>query len=128
MMRLITAVTLRTFPSSPIRSMIAAAFWSFAGEITEASPPPMPPAAATLADPERNMVHVVARAAAGAFGSAYGFAAPYLGLLAGFISGSETSAVAMMSRFHVETASAALGKPMTTGLMLRSRPRACRRK
>ncbi len=66
---------------------------------------------------ERNMVHVVARAAAATFGSFYGFAAPYLGLLAGFISGSETSAIAMLSRFHTETATA-LGKPAHLGLLL----------
>jgi lactate permease len=70
-----------------------------------------------LPDPSRNMVHVVAAAAAGAFGSFYGLAAPYLGLLAGFISGSETSAIAMLSRFHMETA-ANLGRPVPIGLLL----------
>jgi lactate permease len=47
----------------------------------------------------------------------YGLAAPYLGLLAGFISGSETSAIAMVSRFHMETAHA-LGKAAPIGLLL----------
>ena len=70
-----------------------------------------------LPDPARNMTHVVAAAAAAGFGALYGLAAPYLGLLAGFISGSETSAIAMLSRFHLET-SAALGKPTATGLLL----------
>lgn len=70
-----------------------------------------------LPDPARNMTHVVAAAAAAGFGALYGLAAPYLGLLAGFISGSETSAIAMLSRFHMET-SAALGKPAATGLLL----------
>jgi lactate permease len=70
-----------------------------------------------IVDPARNMVHVVAASAANAFGAAYGLAAPYLGLLAGFISGSETSAIAMLSRFHTETASA-LGKPIAIGLLL----------
>jgi lactate permease len=74
-------------------------------------------AAWQLADASRNMIHVVAAAAAATFGPAYGLAAPYLGLLAGFISGSETSAIAMLSRFHTETA-AALGKPITVGLIL----------
>jgi lactate permease len=74
-------------------------------------------AAWQLADSSRNMIHVVAAAAASTFGSAYGLAAPYLGLLAGFISGSETSAIAMLSRFHTETATA-LGKPITVGLLL----------
>lgn len=70
-----------------------------------------------LADPDLNMVHVLAGAAAQTFGSAYGLAAPYLGLLAGFVAGSETSAIAMLSRFHVETATA-LGKPIGVGLLL----------
>ncbi len=70
-----------------------------------------------LPDPARNMTHVVAAAAAAGFGALYGLAAPYLGLLAGFIAGSETSAIAMLSRFHMET-SAALGKPAATGLLL----------
>ncbi len=74
-------------------------------------------AAWTLADRSFNMIAVVATAAAGAFGSAYGLAAPYLGLLAGFISGSETSAIAMLSRFHTETAMA-LGRPIGIGLLL----------
>ncbi|MDM7916713.1 MAG: L-lactate permease, partial [Candidatus Eisenbacteria bacterium] len=70
-----------------------------------------------LADPARNMVHVVAGAAATIFQSGYGLAAPYLGLLAGFVSGSETSAIAMLSRFHTETAEV-LGKPLSVGLLL----------
>jgi lactate permease len=65
----------------------------------------------------RNMVQVLATAAAEGFGGLYGLAAPYLGLLAGFIAGSETSAIAMLSRFHIETASA-LGKPAEIGLLL----------
>jgi lactate permease len=71
----------------------------------------------SLPDPSRNMIHVVAAAAASAFGGLYGLVAPYLGLLAGFISGSETSAIAMLSRFHMETARA-LGKPAALGLLL----------
>ncbi|OQB40467.1 MAG: hypothetical protein BWY06_01168 [Candidatus Latescibacteria bacterium ADurb.Bin168] len=42
----ITNVVRMTLPSSPIRSIAAAAFWSLAGEITLARPPPMPLAAA----------------------------------------------------------------------------------
>lgn len=74
-------------------------------------------AAWMLADRSLNMIAVVASTAAATFGSAYGLAAPYLGLLAGFISGSETSSIAMLSRFHTETA-AALGKPIGIGLLL----------
>ncbi|MCU0611048.1 MAG: L-lactate permease [Candidatus Eisenbacteria bacterium] len=68
-------------------------------------------------DGSSNMVQIVASASAAGFGSLYGLIAPYLGLLAGFVAGSETSAIAMLSRFHIETASA-LGKPFHIGLLL----------
>jgi lactate permease len=74
-------------------------------------------AAWVLTDKGHNMIHLVAAASAKLFGGGYGIVAPYLGLLAGFVSGSETSAIAMLSRFHVET-STALGKPIATGLLL----------
>ena len=57
-----------------------------------------------LADPARNMVHVVAVASAAAFGRLYPFIAPFLGLLGGFISGSETSSIAMLTALHLTTA------------------------
>jgi len=57
-----------------------------------------------LPDPSFNMVAVVAYAAAQVFGKLYVLVAPYLGLLAGFISGTETSAIAMLTRLHLETA------------------------
>jgi lactate permease len=57
-----------------------------------------------LVDASHNMVQVVANAAASAFGQLYPVVAPYLGLLAGFISGSETSAIAMLTQLHLSTA------------------------
>ena len=57
-----------------------------------------------LADPARNMVYVVADAAAGMLGRLYPLVAPYLGLLGGFISGSETSSIAMLTALHLTTA------------------------
>jgi lactate permease len=59
----------------------------------------------TLADPTNNMVFVLADAASKAFGRMYPLAAPYLGLFAGFISGSEASAIAMLTGLHMTTAS-----------------------
>ena len=59
----------------------------------------------TLADPTNNMVFVLADAASRAFGRLYPLAAPYLGLFAGFISGSEASAIAMLTGLHLTTAS-----------------------
>jgi len=57
-----------------------------------------------LADAGRNMVAVLANASTAAFGHFYPLVAPYLGLLAGFVSGSETSAIAMLTTLHLSTA------------------------
>ena len=57
-----------------------------------------------LVDPNHNMVTVLANASAAAFGRLYPLAAPYLGLLAGFLSGSEASAIAMLTKLHLSTA------------------------
>jgi lactate permease len=54
---------------------------------------------------EYNIVSVLANGSASLFGRLYGFVSPFLGLLGGFISGSETSAIAMLTKFHLETAS-----------------------
>ncbi len=114
------AVLSRTAARAP-RPMLAAAVFFAIAYVIDHSGKIADPAAATLAwalpGPDRNMVQVLATAAASTFGAFYGLAAPYLGLLAGFISGSETSAIAMLSRFHMETARA-LGAPATVGLLL----------
>ena len=57
-----------------------------------------------LADRANNMVAVLADAAAAGFGRFYPLAAPYLGLLAGFVSGSEASSIAMLTALHLTTA------------------------
>jgi lactate permease len=57
-----------------------------------------------LMNPDFNMVALVANASAHYLGRMYTLVAPYLGLLAGFISGSETSAIAMLTKLHMTTA------------------------
>ena len=57
-----------------------------------------------LLDTGRNMVTVVAEAAAAAFGRFYPVVAPFIGLLGGFVSGSEASAIAMLTKLHLATA------------------------
>lgn len=57
-----------------------------------------------LTNPSQNMVHVLAEAAAATFGRLYPLTAPFLGLLGGFISGSETSSIAMLTDLHLSTA------------------------
>lgn len=58
----------------------------------------------TLAAPEHNMILLLAQSATNLFGAAYPLAAPYLGLLAGFVSGSASSAVAMLTRLQLAAA------------------------
>lgn len=57
-----------------------------------------------LVEPMNNMITVIAAAAADLFGKFYPFIAPFLGLLGGFISGSETSSIAMLTKLHLTAA------------------------
>ncbi|MCX6582239.1 MAG: L-lactate permease [Candidatus Aminicenantes bacterium] len=57
-----------------------------------------------LLDNSHNMIYVVAQASAQLFGKLYPLVVPYLGLLGGFISGSETSSIAMLTKLHLSTA------------------------
>ena len=50
-----------------------------------------------------NMVAVLAQSAAGLFQQSYSGVAAFLGLLGGFISGSETSSIAMLTKLHFAT-------------------------
>ncbi len=54
-------------------------------------------------DGSNNMINLLATLTSSALGTAYPLTAAFLGLLAGFISGSETSAIAMFTRYHHET-------------------------
>lgn len=58
----------------------------------------------SLVKPELNIVQVLADAAAATLGKFYPLAAPFLGLFGGFISGSETSSIAMLTSLHLSTA------------------------
>ena len=53
-------------------------------------------------DPTNNMIFLLASLTAG-IGLLYPVFAPFMGLLGGFISGSETSSIAMFTKYHVET-------------------------
>ena len=56
-----------------------------------------------LVNPNNNMVVIIASASSQVFGRLYPLVAPFLGLLSGFISGSETSAIAMLTGIHLST-------------------------
>ena len=57
-----------------------------------------------LLEVSNNMVYVIADAASNLFGRFYPAVAPFLGLISGFISGSETSAIAMLTGIHLSAA------------------------
>jgi lactate permease len=54
-------------------------------------------------DPTNNMIFLLATLTSSTLGALYPATAAFLGLLAGFISGSETSAIKMFTRYHYET-------------------------
>jgi lactate permease len=70
-----------------------------------------------LAVPANNMIFVMADASAATFGKFYAAFAPFLGLLGGFISGSETSSIAMLTKLHLTTAER-IGASVTGGLII----------
>jgi lactate permease len=57
-----------------------------------------------IVDQNSNMISLLATAAASTFGRLYPLISPYLGLFAGFLSGSETSAIVMLTNLNISTA------------------------
>ncbi len=53
-----------------------------------------------LKDPENNMISILANTTAGIFGSLYPLTAAFLGLFGGFVSGSESSTIAMFAKYN----------------------------
>jgi lactate permease len=56
-----------------------------------------------IVDQSRNMIWVLAQGSAALFGPLYPFVSGYLGLFGGFLSGSETSTIAMFTKYHLLT-------------------------
>ncbi|MFX1561755.1 MAG: L-lactate permease [Promethearchaeota archaeon] len=65
--------------------------------------------------PEWNMVYVLAHVTSGAFGPLYPLTAAFLGLLGGFVSGSETSAITMFQPYHQLTSELIGANPLVVG-------------
>lgn len=57
-----------------------------------------------LIAPDKNMIRILALASGQVFGVMYASMAPFLGLFGGFVSGSQTSAIAMFTQLHTLTA------------------------
>lgn len=56
-----------------------------------------------LMDNSSNMIWVISKSSADAFGGLYPFVSGFLGLFGGFISGSEASTIAMFTKYHLLT-------------------------
>ena len=112
--------TWRKFKSRAPRPVIAAAIFFAMAEVLNFSGYFAGPGGVWTfpTDPTNNMIYLLASVTAG-LGMAYPLIAPFLGLLAGFISGSETSAIAMFTRYHVET-SASLAIPANSAIVAAS--------
>ena len=81
-------------------------------------------AAWLLKSPDNNMIAILASAAAGIFGQGYAIVAPFMGLAAGSLTGSQTAGIAMLTELHIKTAAAidgpgafiAVGSAMGAGI------------
>jgi lactate permease len=100
--------TMRKFLKRAPRPVLAAAIFFAMAEVmnfsgyTFVSGVMTPPV-----DPTSNMIYLLASVTAG-LGILYPLVAPFLGLLAGFISGSETSAIAMFTNYHYQASTSLL--------------------
>ncbi|MEZ0537975.1 L-lactate permease [Caldicellulosiruptoraceae bacterium PP1] len=56
-----------------------------------------------LLNKDHNIIYIMADYSARAFKHAYAFIVPYLGILGGFITGTETSTIAMFAKYTIET-------------------------
>ena len=66
----------------------------------------------SLPAPEHNMILLLAQTTAQALGNAYAAAVPFVGLLGGFVSGSASSGVAMLTHLQVVAAQSLEAKPL----------------
>jgi lactate permease len=95
----------KTLRRAPRPAFASALFFAIAFLLNHSGKAAAVPGAPWVPNPDGgiNMVKVVADACAGTFHQAYSGVATFLGLLGGFISGSEASSIAMLTRLHFET-------------------------
>lgn len=65
-----------------------------------------------LADPTQNMIYILATGSADLFRGLYPVAATLLGLLGGFISGSEASTIALFTKYNILTSQLLKANPL----------------
>lgn len=98
----------KTVKRTPRPAFAAAIFFAIAGVLNHSgkivSADPSGKDVWTLVDPSQNMIAIIAKSASETLNQFYLACAPYLGLLGGFISGSEASSIAMLSKLHIDAA------------------------
>ncbi len=98
------AAARKTWKRAPRPAFAAAVYFAIAFVLNHSGKVPGSGGAwAMNPDGGSNMVQVVAEGSAALFRGAYAGVAAFLGLLGGFISGSETSSIAMLTKLHFET-------------------------
>ncbi|MGQ4911027.1 MAG: L-lactate permease [Candidatus Thorarchaeota archaeon] len=117
--------TLKSFSKRAPRPVLAAAIFfamaevmKFSGFVTDPSGTwlsPLDPI--NMLDPTNNMVYLLAQVTSSALGPLYPLTAAFIGLMAGFVSGSETSAIAMFTDYHFQ-ASTAIGLTGTNAMVV----------
>lgn len=102
--------TLKTWSKRAIRPVFAAAiFFSVASVLNwSGATGEIGADGFWVVNSDYNMISVLAEASSRVFGKFYPVIVPFIGLLGGFVSGSETSAIAMFTKYQFDTGNALL--------------------
>ena len=117
--------TFRIFSKRAFRPVLAAAIFfamaevmKFSGFVPNASGVWLDPVDPINGlDPTNNMVYLLAEVTKSSLGEFYPLTAAFIGLMAGFVSGSETSAIAMFTDYHFQ-ASTGIGLAGTNAMVV----------
>lgn len=96
----------RWLKRAPRPFLSAAIFFAIAFVMMNSGPSFLVSAAAAQGQPGPNMIGVLAWGSSELFGGLYPLISAFLGLFGGFISGSEASTIAMLTRYHLLTSKA----------------------
>ncbi|MGE5416068.1 MAG: L-lactate permease [Acidobacteriota bacterium] len=96
------------------RPVFATAIFFSIAKVMELSGVPVSSAAAWVPTPDHNMISILATTSADFFGRMYPAITGFLGLLGGFITGSEASAIAMFTKYNMQTSGIIKAAPLIT--------------
>ncbi len=107
--------TVRVWSRRAWRPFLSAAIFFALAYIIRYSGTTLLPDGTWLLFPQWNQIFVLAHVTSGAFGPLYPLSAAFLGLLGGFVSGSETSAIAMFQPYHQLSSELIQANPLVVG-------------